>query len=183
MGLLSALKSLYRISKTASNTYDKGMNSNVDALSELVEIGEGFISAPGSIILAHDASTVTHTGKLRVEKTSIGKNVFLGANAVILPGITVGDGSIIGAGAVVTKDVPPAVVVGGNPAKVLCSVKDYIEKCQKRDVLYDVTKAVLMKHGTGVKATSEENHILKKSIYKQYINREHQKRIKPDEQD
>ena len=67
------------------------MNSNIDALSELVEIGERFISAPGSIVLSHDASTITHSGKSRVEKTVIGDDVFLGANAVVLPGAKIGD--------------------------------------------------------------------------------------------
>lgn len=49
----------------------------------------------------------------------IGKNVWIGDKATILPNVTIGDGAIIGANAVVTKDVPPFCVVGGNPAKVL----------------------------------------------------------------
>lgn len=49
----------------------------------------------------------------------IGNDVWIGANAIILPGVTVGDHAIIGAGAVVTKDVPDFAVVGGNPAKIL----------------------------------------------------------------
>lgn len=172
MKIIELFKSLYRISKGPSTIYNKGMNSNVDALSDLVEIGEGFISAPGSIILAHDASTITHTGKSRIEKTIIGKNVFLGANAVVLPGVRVGDGSIIGAGAVVTKDVPLGMVVGGNPAKVITSVENYIKKCEERNVLYDITEDVFKKHGTGVKATAEETKVLKDSIYRQFKERE-----------
>ena len=67
-------------------------NSLIDTLfPELVEIGDDFISAPGSIILAHDASTLWHTGKYRVQKTKIGNRVFLGANSIILPGVVVGD--------------------------------------------------------------------------------------------
>jgi virginiamycin A acetyltransferase len=49
----------------------------------------------------------------------IGNDVTIGANAVILPGVTIGDGAIIGAGTVVTHDVPPYAVVAGGPAKVL----------------------------------------------------------------
>lgn len=49
----------------------------------------------------------------------IGNDVCIGANTIILPGVTVGDGAIIGAGAVVTNDVPPYAIVGGVPAKVL----------------------------------------------------------------
>ena len=171
MRIFRIFKTLYNIAKGPDKYYKKGMNSNIDALSDLVEIGEGFISAPGSIILAHDASTITHTGKLRVEKTIIGKNVFLGANAVVLPGVNVGDDSIIGAGAVVTKDVPKGVVVAGNPAKFISTVEDYMLKCKERNVLYDLSDVVLKKHGTGEKATEKENNELKKSIYKQFDNR------------
>lgn len=52
----------------------------------------------------------------------IGKNVWIGANATILPGVTIGDNAIIAAGAVVSKDVPANVVVGGVPAKVIKSI-------------------------------------------------------------
>lgn len=54
----------------------------------------------------------------------IGKNVWIGANATVLPGVTIGDNAVIAAGAVVTKDVPANVVVGGIPAKGICSVFD-----------------------------------------------------------
>lgn len=50
---------------------------------------------------------------------TIGKNVWLGGNAVILPGVTIGDNVVVAAGAVVTRDVPDNVIVGGNPAKIL----------------------------------------------------------------
>ena len=48
-----------------------------------------------------------------------GKKVWIGANATILPGVTIGDHAIVAAGAVVTKDVPANVIVGGVPAKVI----------------------------------------------------------------
>ena len=51
--------------------------------------------------------------------TSIGNDVWVGANSVILKGVTIHDGAIIGAGSVVTKDVPAYAVVAGNPAKVI----------------------------------------------------------------
>jgi NDP-sugar pyrophosphorylase family protein len=147
------------------------MNTKLDALSELIEIGEGFISAPGSVILTHDASTIIHCGKVRVEKTIIGKNVFLGLNAVVLPGIKVGNGSIIGAGSIVTKDVPENVIVVGNPARIVSTVDKYLEKCKERDVLYDLTDPVLAKHGTRERSTPEETANLLKFIYQQYEER------------
>jgi maltose O-acetyltransferase len=51
-------------------------------------------------------------------------NVWIGANATILPGVTIGKNSIVGAGAVVTKDVPENTIVGGNPAKVIRNITE-----------------------------------------------------------
>jgi len=51
--------------------------------------------------------------------TVIGSDVYAGWGALVMSGITIGDGAVIGAGAVVTKDVPPYAIVGGNPAKIL----------------------------------------------------------------
>ena len=117
-------------------------NSLVDQLiPQAVTIGDNFISAPNSIILAHDASTFGHVKKYRVEETVIGDDVFLGAGAIILPGIHVGNGAIIGAGAVVTKNVDPYTVVAGNPARKMCMVDDYLKKCEDRNVLFDPPKS------------------------------------------
>lgn len=49
----------------------------------------------------------------------IGDDVFIGMNSLILKGVTIGDGSVIGAQSVVTGDVPPRAVVAGNPAKIV----------------------------------------------------------------
>lgn len=54
----------------------------------------------------------------------IGRNCWIGAGAVILPGVTIGDNTVIGAGSVVTKDVPANVVAVGNPCRVLRSIND-----------------------------------------------------------
>jgi acetyltransferase-like isoleucine patch superfamily enzyme len=56
---------------------------------------------------------------LDLKSIHIGKNVWLGAGAIILPGVTVGENSIVAAGAVVTKDVPSNTIVGGVPAKFI----------------------------------------------------------------
>lgn len=52
-------------------------------------------------------------------KTVVGNDVWIGESAYILPGVTIGDGAIIGAKSVVTKDVPPYAIVGGNPARII----------------------------------------------------------------
>ena len=55
-------------------------------------------------------------------KVTLGKNVWVGAHATILPGVTVGDNAVIAAGAVVTKDVPANTVVAGVPAKIIKTI-------------------------------------------------------------
>lgn len=59
----------------------------------------------------------------KLEKTLVGKNASIGSNVTILPGLTIGRNAIVGAGSVVTKDVPQNTVVVGNPARVLRKVR------------------------------------------------------------
>lgn len=70
--------------------------------------------------IAFDARILSHdmTRRLRVH-TRIGRNCFIGGRSLILPGVTIGDSCIVGAGSVVTRDVPPNSIVAGNPAKVI----------------------------------------------------------------
>ena len=58
----------------------------------------------------------------------IGKNCWVGAGAIIIPGVTIGDNTVIGAGSVVTKDIPPNVVAVGNPCRVLREINEYDKK-------------------------------------------------------
>src|SRR6201994_352749 len=78
-----------------------------------IHIGEGTLVAFGAVILSHDLARVIHTD------TYIGKNCFIGAHAIILPGIRVGDNSIVATGSVVTREVASNTLVGGNPARVI----------------------------------------------------------------
>jgi acetyltransferase-like isoleucine patch superfamily enzyme len=77
-----------------------------------VHIGADTYIAFGAVILAHDMSRVLHTD------TYVGANCFVGANAIIMPGVHVGDHCIVGSGAVVTRDVPTGSIVVGNPARI-----------------------------------------------------------------
>lgn len=87
-------------------------------------IGDYVIIAPGVNILTstHNFSDlnipISQQGDTQM-KISIGNDVWIGTNAILLPGIIIHDHSIIGAGAVVTKDVPKYSIVGGNPARVI----------------------------------------------------------------
>lgn len=98
------------------------------AHSWLIEIGDDVIFAPQVYLLAHDTSTKRALGYTRIGKIKIGNNCFIGARAFIMPGVTIGDNSIIGAGSIVSKSIPTNVVAVGNPAKVICTVEEYQNK-------------------------------------------------------
>ncbi len=78
-----------------------------------IYIGEYSYISSGALILSHDFSRSLH------DDTKIGKRCFVGANAIVMCGITIGDEVIVGAGSVVTKDVPSGCVVAGNPARII----------------------------------------------------------------
>lgn len=63
----------------------------------------------------------------------IGKNCWIGAGAVILPGISIGDNVVVGAGSVVTKDIPSGVVAVGNPCRILREVSEHDKKYYYKD--------------------------------------------------
>lgn len=98
----------------------------------LITIGNDVTMAPRVHVLAHDASTCHHLGYARIGRVDIGNNVFIGADAVVLPGVAIGDNSVIGANSTVTKSIPANVVAAGNPAKVICSIDEYIERNRLR---------------------------------------------------
>lgn len=85
-----------------------------------VTIGDGTQIGPGVQILAadHPRDAATRAQGLELGRpVHIGRNVWIGAGAIVLPGVTVGDDAVIGAGSVVTRDVPAGVTVMGNPAR------------------------------------------------------------------
>lgn len=63
----------------------------------------------------------------------IGKNCWLGAGVIVLPGVTIGDNTVIGAGSVVTKDIPSNVVAVGNPCKVLREINEHDKEFYYKD--------------------------------------------------
>ena len=88
---------------------------------------QGGISLGDGTLVGHQVSiaTINHDmdpekrGSMTFRPVTIGKDVWIGDHASILPGVTIGDGAVVAAGAVVTKDVPPRTVVGGVPARVI----------------------------------------------------------------
>lgn len=87
-----------------------------------IYIGDHTMIAPNVIIAtaAHPLQAELREKNMQFNKpVKIGKRCWLGAGAVVLPGVTIGDDTVIGAGSVVTKDIPSGVVAVGNPCKVI----------------------------------------------------------------
>lgn len=80
-----------------------------------VHIGRESYVAFGAVILTHDMTRGLYAD------TRVGERCFVGAHSILMPGVSIGDGSIVGAGSVVTRDVPPGSVVVGNPARIVRS--------------------------------------------------------------
>lgn len=97
----------------------------------LITIGNHVQLTRGVAIHTHGGGNVIR--RKIADFDSFGKVVikdwaYIGAHAQIMPGVTIGEGSIVAAGSIVTKSVPDGMVVGGNPAKILCSVNDYLQR-------------------------------------------------------
>lgn len=84
---------------------------------------------------------------------------YIGSHAQIMPGVTIGEGAMVAAGSIVTKSVPDGMVVGGNPARLLCSVDEYLE----RNIQYNMhIKGLDEKEKKQRLLTNDENLFLKK---------------------
>ncbi len=97
----------------------------------LISIGNDVTIANNVQILAHDDSPRFFSDYGKLGKVRIGDNSFIGARTIILPNVTIGENVIIGAGSVVVKDIPPNTIAVGNPARIHCSIDDYLAKCTR----------------------------------------------------
>jgi acetyltransferase-like isoleucine patch superfamily enzyme len=84
---------------------------------ERVTIGRGCLFAWDVQVLDSDSHRID--GAPHTAPVTVGDRVWIGCRATVLKGVTIGDGAIVAAGSVVTRDVPPQALVGGNPARVL----------------------------------------------------------------
>ncbi|MCL6612493.1 MAG: acyltransferase [Peptococcaceae bacterium] len=82
---------------------------------ELINIGDNSVIGYNATILCHEFLVREY----RTGEVVIGRDVMIGANSTILPGVSIGDGAVVGAGALVNRDVPPGVMVAGVPARVV----------------------------------------------------------------
>ena len=91
------------------------------------------VSLTGCTLFGHDGAVAMIKRFTGLALDSVGKidirdNVFIGHQAIVMPGVTIGPNAIVGSGAVVTRDVPPNSVVAGMPARRVCSIDDYISR-------------------------------------------------------
>lgn len=106
----------------------------------LIEVGDDCLFSGSISLLTHDggAGVLNNLNYFdgqkmdKIGKIKIGNNCFIGTGCKIMPGVTIGDNVIVGAGAVVTKDVDSNLIVGGIPAKVICTIDDFYERNKDR---------------------------------------------------
>jgi maltose O-acetyltransferase len=98
----------------------------------LITVGDNVTMAPRVHILCHDASTKSFLNYTKIGRVNIGNNVFIGAESVVLPGVTIGNNVIIGANSTVTHSIPDNSVAAGSPARVICSLDAYLAKEKAR---------------------------------------------------
>lgn len=106
----------------------------------LVELGARVSVAAGAVFVTHDGASRVFRERIpggsaygnAFAPIRVGDDSMIGLYAILMPGVTVGPRSIVGAGSLVTRDVPPDTVVGGSPARVLCSVEQYERRYRER---------------------------------------------------
>ena len=89
----------------------------------IIEIEDGVLIGPDVKIATVNHDLVHRHHKYYFKKVTIKKNAWICIGAILCPGVTIGENSVVAAGAVVTKDVPDNTIVGGNPAKVIKHIK------------------------------------------------------------
>lgn len=118
---------------------DVTVMGGVDFGSEpyLIALGDNVRISSDVRFITHDGGTWAfrnfHEDMQHIVKFGpivVGNGVFIGAGSIIMPGITIGSHAVIGAGSVVTKDVPPETVWAGIPARQICTLREYAERCK-----------------------------------------------------
>jgi len=118
----------------AQNLYDEpelviGSNTNINYLvgisvEQKVEIGNYCVIAGETMIFDNNSHSISYTNERKITKDDVAPiriedHVWIGMRSMIFKGVTIGKGSVVAAGSVVTKDVPTMTLVGGNPAKII----------------------------------------------------------------
>ena len=104
----------------------------------MITIGNNVHITTGCQFITHDGGTLILRHRIPdlelSAPISIGDNVYIGVNAIILPGVSIGNNVIVGAGSVVTKNISSNSVAVGNPARVIKTLDDYLEKAKENSL-------------------------------------------------
>lgn len=92
----------------------------------LISIGDDCGFGERCMILAHDAQMNEFVNATRLGRVILHASCHIGSGTLIMPGVELGPRTIVGAGSVVSRSLPPETVCGGNPARVICSLADYL---------------------------------------------------------
>lgn len=109
----------------------------------LVTIGNHVRTSSQVTFITHDGATWVFRDQEKYKnvkkygKIIVGDNCFLGLRSIIMPGVTIGKNCVVASGAVVTHDIPDGSVVGGVPAKIICTTDLYAQKCLDSMPEYD----------------------------------------------
>ena len=102
-----------------------GLSGAAVVCASNISIGEGTLIGSGAVIIDNDfhdrlpGGSWGNNARSTSKPIHIGKDVFIGARAMVLKGVSIGDRAVVGAGAVVTKSIPPDAVAAGNPARII----------------------------------------------------------------
>jgi len=124
----------------------------------LITLGNNVHITMGCVFVTHDGGTLILRKEVPdLEWTApivVGNDVYIGLRSIIMPGVKIGNRVIIGAGSVVTKDIPNNCVAAGVPARVIKSVDDYLEHMKKKSLhcghLKGIEKEAVLKRIFGV---------------------------------
>lgn len=130
-----------------------------------VEVGDHVQITKGVKFFTHGGAWVLRLKYLDFDcfgRIKIGNNVYIGNNVLIMPGVTVGNDVVIGAGSVLTKSVPSGVIVAGNPAKIISTFNDYVEKMLPLNV--HTKGKTMVEKKTILDCMNENQFIVKKNM-------------------
>lgn len=128
----------------------------------LIELGD-YVRLSGRVtFITHDGGTYAfrdldkYKGVQKFGRITVGEHSFIGYGVIIMPGVNIGKRCVVGAGAIVTRDVPDETVVAGIPAKRICSTWEYADKCMnesnrkgyKTDDVYTDRRQYITEHET-----------------------------------
>lgn len=119
-----------RVFTSARNLGSEPYLVKVGAYS-IVTAGVKFITHDGAIKVFNWRDEYKHLNN-KFGRIEIKEHCFIGMNSLIMPNVTIGPNSVVGAGAVVHRDVPPGVIVAGNPARVICKIDEYVKMTENQ---------------------------------------------------